>query len=43
MFLKEFFEKVIFEKKVNSRQQKHEKLPTMQRINMLIYIGGTLL
>ena len=34
MFLKEFFEKVNFEKS-QQRQQKHEKLPSMQVVNLL--------
>ena len=33
VFLKEFFEKVNFEK-VSRRQQKPEKLPSMQRVNL---------
>ena len=34
MFLKFFFEKVNFEKS-QQRQQKHEKLPSMQVVNLL--------
>ena len=32
LFLKDFFKKLIL-KKVSRRQQKHEKLPSMQRVN----------
>ena len=32
-FLKVFFEKVDIERKVSRRQQTHEKLPIMQRVN----------
>ena len=32
VFLKDFFEKVNFWKKVSIRQQKHEKLPSLQRV-----------
>ena len=34
VFLKEFFEKVNFEKS-QQRQQKHEKLPSMQEVDLL--------
>ena len=33
VFLKEFFEKVNFEK-VSRQQQKHEKLPSMQKVKV---------
>ena len=33
MFVKEYFEKFIVEK-ISKQQQKHEKLPSMQRVNL---------
>ena len=38
MSVKEFFEKVNFEK-ISRRQQKHEKLQSMQRVNWCILYG----
>ena len=32
--MKEFFENLNFEKKVSKRQQKHEKLPSMGRLEV---------
>ena len=43
LFLKEYFEKVNFEKIVNRRQQKHEKLPSMQRAYNLPHLAITIL
>ena len=37
MFMKEVLEEVNFEKKISRRQQKHEKLPSMQRVNKNCY------
>ena len=34
LFMKEFFENLNFEKKVSKRQQKHEKLPSMGRLEV---------
>ena len=44
VFLQEFSGKVNFENKVNRRQQKHDKLPSMQKVDTLIdlnYIYGS--
>ena len=40
---KKYFEKVNFEKKVNRGQQKHEKLPSMQRAYNLPHLAITIL
>ena len=37
MILKEYFEKVNFEKKISRRQQKNEKVPSMQSVTDFLY------